>query len=107
MENDKYFYTVYYKGEDESPLESGNYKLYWWYEKCYFLQTDSGDIQHFVVSQAQLQYRRAILLDEVIEVRIDKVKLKPASIIFYQSIHSRLCALDLCTSLIILSFRLY
>lgn len=65
-----------------------------WFTKIglsgYFLQTDSGDIQHFVVSQAQLQYRRAILLDEVIEVRIDKVELKPASIIFYQSIHRQL-----------------
>ncbi len=53
----------------------------------YFLQTDSGDVQHFVVSQADLQYKRAILLDEVINVRIDKVELKPASMIFYQSIH--------------------
>ncbi|MGO2277358.1 MULTISPECIES: hotdog domain-containing protein [unclassified Psychrobacter] len=56
----------------------------------YFLQTDSGDVQHFVVSQADLQYKRAILLDEVISVRIDKVELKPASIIFYQSIHRHL-----------------
>ena len=53
----------------------------------YFLQTDDGEIQHFVVSQADLQYQRAILLDEVISVRIDKVELKPASIIFYQSIY--------------------
>lgn len=53
----------------------------------YFLQTDDGEIQHFVVSQADLQYKRAILLDEVISVRIDKVELKPASIIFYQSIY--------------------
>ena len=53
----------------------------------YFLQTDDGEIQHFVVSQADLQYKKAILLDEVINVRIDKVELKPASIIFYQSIH--------------------
>lgn len=55
----------------------------------YFLQDDDGDVQHFVVSQADLQYKRAILLDEVINVRIDKVELKPASIIFYQSIHRR------------------
>jgi acyl-CoA thioester hydrolase len=41
------------------------------------------------VIQAQLQYHKAILLDETIEVRIDKVELKPASIIFYQSIHRR------------------
>ena len=53
----------------------------------YFLQTDNGEIQHFVVSQADLQYKRAILLDEIINVRIDKVELKPASIVFYQSIH--------------------
>lgn len=62
-----------------------------WFTKIgingYFLQTDNGDVQHFVVSQADLQYKRAILLDEVINVRIDKVELKPASIIFYQSIH--------------------
>ncbi len=53
MENDKYFYTVYYKGEDESPVESGNYKLYWWYEKCYFLQTDNpneDDFKDFMIS---------------------------------------------------------
>ena len=56
----------------------------------YFLQTDSGEVQHFVVSQADLQYKRAILLDEVISVRIDKVELKPASIIFYQSIYRNL-----------------
>ena len=53
----------------------------------YFLQTDDGQVQHFVVSQADLQYKRAILLDEVINVRVDKIELKPASIIFYQSIH--------------------
>lgn len=53
----------------------------------YFLQTDDGKVQHFVVSQADLQYKRAILLDEVITVRIDNVELKPASIIFYQSIY--------------------
>ena len=62
-----------------------------WFTKLglngYFLQTDNGEIQHFVVSQADLQYKRAILLDEIINVRIDKVELKPASIIFYQSIH--------------------
>lgn len=53
----------------------------------YFLQTDNGQIQHFVVSQVELQYRKAIFLDEKISVRIDKVELKPASIIFHQSIH--------------------
>ncbi len=62
-----------------------------WFTKLdlngYFLQTDDGEIQHFVVSQADLQYKKAILLDEVINVRIDKVELKPASIVFYQSIH--------------------
>lgn len=62
-----------------------------WFAKLglngYFLQTDDGEVQHFVVSQADLQYKKAILLDEVINVRIDKVELKPASIIFYQSIH--------------------
>ncbi len=62
-----------------------------WFTKLglngYFLQTDDGQVQHFVVSQAQLQYKKAIFLDEVINVRIDKVELKPASIIFHQSIH--------------------
>jgi len=62
-----------------------------WFTKLglngYFLQTSDGEIQHFVVSQADLQYKKAILLDEVINVRIDKVELKPASIVFYQSIH--------------------
>nr|WP_319830007.1 thioesterase family protein [Psychrobacter sp. Marseille-P5312] len=62
-----------------------------WFAKLglngYFLQTDTGDVQHFVVSQADLQYKRAILLDEVISVRIDDVEIKPASIVFYQSIH--------------------
>ncbi|MBP2281059.1 acyl-CoA thioester hydrolase [Psychrobacter sp. PL19] len=53
----------------------------------YFLQTTDGQVQHFVVSEAQLNYHQAIFLDEVISVRIDKVELKPASIVFYQSIH--------------------
>ena len=52
----------------------------------YFLQTDTGDVQHFVVSQADLRYTNAILLDEIISVRVDKVELKPASMVFYQSI---------------------
>ena len=53
----------------------------------YFLETNDGQIQHFVVTQADLQYKRAILLDEVINVRIDNVEIKPASIVFYQSIY--------------------
>ena len=53
----------------------------------YFLPTDDGEIQHFVVSQAELKYRKAIFLDEIVSARIDKVELKPASIIFYQSLH--------------------
>ncbi len=64
-----------------------------WFTKLglngYFLHADDGQVQHFVVSQIQLKYRRAILLDEIINVRIDKVELKPASIIFYQSIHRK------------------
>ena len=52
----------------------------------YFLQTDAGEVQHFVVSQADLRYTNAILLDEIISVRVDKVELKPASMVFYQSI---------------------
>lgn len=69
-----------------------------WFTKLglngYFLQTDDGEIQHFVVSQADLQYKKAILLDEVINVRIDKVELKPASIVFYQSIHRSMPTVD-------------
>lgn len=65
-----------------------------WFTKLglngYFMHSDDGQLQHFVVSQAQLQYKRAIFLDEVINVRIDKVELKPASIVFYQSIHRRI-----------------
>ena len=64
-----------------------------WFTKIglngYFLQADNGQVQHFVVAQAELSYRKAILLDEIIETRIDKVELKPASIIFYQSIHRK------------------
>lgn len=56
----------------------------------YFLQTDDGKVQHFVVSSADLEYKRAIFLDEKISVRVDKVELKPASIVFYQSIHRHL-----------------
>ncbi|WP_199507887.1 MULTISPECIES: thioesterase family protein [unclassified Psychrobacter] len=52
----------------------------------YFLKTDAGEIQHFVVSKVELDYRHAILLDETISVRVDTVELKPASIVFYQSI---------------------
>lgn len=70
-----------------------------WFTKIglngYFLQTDDGQVQHFVVSQAQLHYRQAIFLDEVISVRIDKVELKPASIVFYQSIHRNLSGNEL------------
>lgn len=62
-----------------------------WFTKVgidgYFIQGEAGEIQHFVASQAQLYYRKAIFLDELISVRIDKIELKPASIIFYQSIH--------------------
>ena len=67
-----------------------------WFTKIglngYFLQTDDGQVQHFVLSQAQLNYHKAIFLDEIISVRIDKVELKPASIIFYQSIHRQQAA---------------
>lgn len=62
-----------------------------WFTKIgingYFLQTDDGQVQHFVVSQAELKYHKAIFLDEIISARIDKVELKPASIMFYQSLH--------------------
>lgn len=47
MENDRYWYTIYYKGEDESPVKSGNYSLYWWYEKCYFMQSDKPNEEEF------------------------------------------------------------
>ncbi len=75
-----------------------------WFTKIglngYFLQADNGQVQHFVVSQAQLHYRKAILLDEIITVHIDKVELKPASIIFYQSIHRKPAADSLATTIV-------
>ena len=40
-----------------------------------------------ILNPVELQHRKAIFLDEVISVRIDKIELKPASIIFHQSIH--------------------
>ena len=55
----------------------------------YFMQDEKGQVQHFVVRQADLQFKKAILLDETITVQIDKVELKPASIVFYQSIHRK------------------
>ena len=55
----------------------------------YFLQADDGEVQHFVVSQVALNYHKAIFLDDTITVTIDKVELKPASIIFYQSIYRK------------------
>jgi len=56
----------------------------------YFLQNDNGDIQHFVVSQADIKYHHAILLDERIAVQIDHIELKPASLIFHQSIRRQI-----------------
>ena len=47
MEDDKYSFTIYYKGEKESPIKSGNYSLYWWYEKCYFLQNNKPNEKEF------------------------------------------------------------
>ena len=44
------------------------------------------------MNQVELQYRKAIFLDEIISVRIDKIELKPASIIFHQSIHRNFSA---------------
>ena len=52
MDEDKYWYTVYYKGEEVSPIESGNYALYWWYEKCYFinnLQPNEEDFKNHII----------------------------------------------------------
>ena len=72
-----------------------------WFAKLglngYFLQTDTGDVQHFVVSQADLQYKRAILLDEVISVRIDDVEIKPASIVFYPVSYTHLTLPTICS----------
>lgn len=42
--------------------------------------------QHFVVTEANIQYQQPILLDQPITVTIDTVKLRPASMIFNQSI---------------------
>lgn len=59
---------------------------------------DSSSIGHFVVKTAELDYRHAIHLDDDICVRIDRVVIRPASLLFYQSIylnqsiHRRDCA---------------
>ena len=42
---------------------------------------------HFVVTEAQLKYLQAMVLDETIVVTIDKVKVRSASLIFEQSIY--------------------
>ena len=42
--------------------------------------------QHFVVTEANIQYQQPILLDQPITVTIDQVMLRPASMIFNQSI---------------------
>ncbi len=47
MEKEKYWFTIYYKGENESPIKSGNYPLYWWYEKCYFDQNQKINEEDF------------------------------------------------------------
>ena len=50
MENDKYFYTVYYKGENESPFikEDEYWKgKYWNYEKDYFLSRKNPEEEDF------------------------------------------------------------
>ncbi len=36
MKNEDFEFSLYYKGEKESPIKSGNFPLYWWYEKCFF-----------------------------------------------------------------------
>gem|GEM_PF-2055394 len=47
MEVDKYWITVYYKVETESPIKNGNYALYWPYEKSYFEQTSKPNEEDF------------------------------------------------------------
>lgn len=55
----------------------------------YFLTSEEGNLQHFVVSQIDIKYQKAILLDERITVQIDHIDVKPASLIFHQSIHRK------------------
>lgn len=62
-----------------------------WFAKLgvdgYFLrQTADNEALHFVVSHADLRYHQAILLDEVISVRVDGIELRGASAVFFQSI---------------------
>lgn len=42
---------------------------------------------HPVISHANIRYHKPILLDTIINVTIDDIKIKPASIIFKQSIY--------------------
>ncbi len=50
---------------------------------AYFL----ADGTHFVVANAELSYKQALLLDDVLVVSIDKIISKPASLIVKQSIY--------------------
>lgn len=54
----------------------------------YFLGASENEAhpRHFVVRQADLHYAAPILLDETIDVRIDSVDVRAASLTFYQSI---------------------
>ncbi|MDO5769590.1 MAG: hotdog domain-containing protein [Psychrobacter sp.] len=45
-------------------------------------------LRHFVVADAHLKYMEPILLDSQIIVTIDQVEVRPASLIFYQSLYS-------------------
>ncbi|WP_300670382.1 hypothetical protein [Soonwooa sp.] len=36
MKKESVEFFLYYKGENESPIKSGNFPLYWWYEKCFY-----------------------------------------------------------------------
>lgn len=59
----------------------------------YFIHEQAGYI-HFVVKQATITYNQAIWLDDDFITSIDRLDIKPASLIFYQSIikDGKICA---------------
>lgn len=51
----------------------------------YFIHSEDAYI-HFVVTQANIQYHHALWLDDEFIASIDALDIKPASLIFHQSI---------------------
>lgn len=95
-------YKIYINHTDAGGIVyHGNYLTF--YENCrrdwleqigfdsyFFAQEDINGITvsyHPVISHADIRYHKPILLDTLIEVTIDAIKIKPASLIFNQSIY--------------------